>query len=226
MKEITEKILRYDPIYETEKMVKKNHWSEFDDLENMLSILMFTDHNKKKEEHLKSIGDTYHNIKWEDFKNLIKQHGFKEGLSYNFKHYDDSTKEEEAIIYYHPEKGLVIWATSYWNKKSVNGGKMYGMIQYNEDNSNDMWRVLNGCSNGTIEENYRNFDYDIREGLIHTINKIEEKFVFVNKWIKTPFLWFVDFTEEKQKGFDYKEITKNKIEKCPKELQEIIGFNK
>ena len=40
---------------------------------------------------------------------------------------------------------------------------------------------------------------------------------------KNKFLWFVNYVEENKENFDYKEITKNKILKCPKEMQEIIG---
>lgn len=161
-------------------------------------------------------------MSWQDFKSLLTTYGFKIGLEYDITH--DENEVDEAIIYYHPQKGLVLWATSFWNKKSINGGTVYGMIEW------DDWKVacnvFSGCSHGGNGEdkNIRDFSYDIREGLIHKLNRIDSTVKYLPKWQGiTPFLWFVDYNEDDVEGYDYKTITNEKILKCPKELQEIIG---
>lgn len=54
-----DKILRYDPIAETEKITGKGHWSNFSEDDNMLALLMNIQHANRKENILKSSKDTY-----------------------------------------------------------------------------------------------------------------------------------------------------------------------
>ena len=44
-----DKILRYDPIAETEKITGKGHWSNFSEDDNMLALLMNIQHANKKQ---------------------------------------------------------------------------------------------------------------------------------------------------------------------------------
>lgn len=226
----TEELLRKDSLLESEKILGKNHYSEFNKGEQGFALFKFILDNKIKEQHLKSVGDTYFNMSWNDFIALIEDYGFIEGLRYDFeapKHgfIGETDKVEEAIIYYHPYKGLILWATSYDNKDHINDGKVYGMAQY----SDNAWDIFNGCSHGDNGEkiNIRHFDKDIREGLIHTLNKIEERATLLPKWEGSykPFLWFVDYAESKKDNYDYKAITREKIRRCPKNMQDIIGLD-
>jgi len=152
MNKQTEKILTHDSLYESEKAFGDKHWSQFSKLEQGLSLLKFIDDNQKKKVHLESIGDTHYGIKWDNFLELIKQHGFVEGLKYDWltPKYNDNEDDriEEAILYYHPTKGLIIWATSYGNKDHINGGNLYGEIKANsKEDCKTIWKWLStgGC---------------------------------------------------------------------------------
>lgn len=225
MNDKTEKLLRKDSLAESEEILGNKHWSEFNRLEQEFSIFKSIRDNEIKREHLKSIGDTYYGIEWGAFINLIEQHGFKEGLKYDFiaPKYNAREKDriEQAILYYHPIKGLIIWATSHGNH--INSGKVHGMAKYNE--WEDVFSVLTGSNGDNGEdENIRYFDFDIREGLIHNINKVDNNLKLLPQWRgRLPFLWFLDYAEEKQPNYDYKVITAKKIAKCPKEMQDIIS---
>jgi len=67
---------------------------------------------------------------------------------------------------------------------------------------------------------------DTREGLFSKLAILEGAGKFLPKWTgkRRCILWFVDFIESKVPGYDYKQITLNKIRRCPKEMQEIIGM--
>jgi hypothetical protein len=231
MDQQTERILTHDSLYESEKAFGNKHWSEFNELERGLSLLKFIDDNQKKKDHLESIGDTHWGIKWNDFLKLIKQYGFVEGLKYDWlaPKYNDNEDDriEEAIIYYHPRKGLVLWATSYGNKDHINGGNLYGEIKANsKEDCNTIWKWLStgGCINSNLMI-YKT-QQDVREGLFSKLEVLESAGVFQEKWIdKNRFLWFLDYSEEKKESYDYKQISKEKIMRCPKDLQEIIGVN-
>lgn len=225
----TENILMKDSLGETEKMLGGKHWSQFDDFENGLVFVSLARDNKIKKDHLKSLGDTYWGMTWYEFKNLIKERGFVEGYSYELEYrgkYDSHSTNEEIIIYYHPEKGLIIYAESFSNKTSINGGTLYGEIQaYDKEREPVIWKWLStgGCRD--VEKGIFATSHDIREGLFSKLDTLESAGRFLNRWTdKKRFLWFVDYMEDDVEGYDYKEITREKIKKCPKELQDIIGL--
>lgn len=223
----TEEILEKDSIADTERILGDKHWSKFNNLENAFSIGNIIRDNEIKEEHLKSLKDTYFSMSWRYFKNLIQEKGFVNGYTYEID-YDNwgNPRKEEAIIYYHPQKGLIIWATSYNSKTTVNGGNLYGEIKSNsKEDEKVIWRWLSsgGCTNA--KEMIWKTSHDIREGLFSKLDTLESAGEFLNKWTnKDTFLWFVDYAEDKLEGYDYKKITNEKINKCPIELQNIIGI--
>jgi len=223
---VTEKILNKDSLAEAEQIFGGKHWSEFSDEERVFALLKAFCDNQVKAEHLKSIGDTYWGIKWNDFITLIESYGFKKGMKYDFippKHglTDEPDRIEEAIIFYHPGKGLILWATSYGNKDHINGGTVYGMTQYEKFD----WDIFSHCSHGDNGEdkNIRDFSYDIREGLIYTLNRMDKNTRLLPIWSgRKPFMFLVDYAESEVKGYNYKAITNNKLKMCPEEMQEIF----
>ena len=218
----TSEILQHDSIAETERKLNKN-WQEFDELENFDMFGNFVRDNQIKENHLKLIGDTYFNMSWTEFKNKLESYGFILGLKYDIVHENNI---DEVIIYYHKEKGLIVFADSYFNKKNVNSGNLYGEIQASskEDCHNVYnWMSTGGCINkdSLIFETQQ----DVREGLFHKLSMLESAGKFLPIWTnKNRFLWFVDYIENKVENYDYKKISHDKIMKCPKEVQEIIGI--
>lgn len=218
----TEKILRKDSIAETEKVLGDKDYHKFNGDENLLMMGRFLVDNEIKNEHLESIGDTHFKMTWQEFKQLIIGKGFIAAMEYDIQHDDDV---DEFIIYYNPQKGLIITATSFWNKRSVNGGTLYGEIQANsEDDVNTIFNWLS--TGGCIDKDKLIFStsHDVREGLFSVLDELETAGRFLPKWTdKNSFLWFLDYNETKMEKYDYKEISKEKLLRCPKEMQEIVG---
>ncbi len=221
MNKITETILNRDSIAETEKIIGKDY-REFSDDENMLMLAKAFHDNSQKDEYLKSLGDTHFRIKWNEFKDLIKSKGFIPALEYDF-HYENRTTEE-FIIYYHSD-GLIITATSYWNKKDLNGGIIYGEIEANNKEScSEIFRWMG--SGGIIKDSELTFEFsfDVREGLFSKLEELSKNGTFHNPWIeKKRFFWFVDYVEDDVKGYDYKAINEQKLSRCPAEMLKILG---
>lgn len=207
-------VKRSDILADVEKVTGK-HWSEFNDSENGLALMLHLAESKRLEKEFKSMEDTYFGIHWNEFKELLIKNGFKEGLSYDF---DYQGSVDEAIIYYHTD-GIIVFATSFGNKSSVNEGKAYLEMK-----GEDCWNLLHsgGLYNKTewLWSNY----FDIREGMFQEINKLKTNCEILKQWRKPDsWLWFVDYTESKAKDYDYKEITNRKIELLPEECRYILN---
>lgn len=226
-----DKILRYDPIAEAEKITGKGHWSNFSEDDNMLALLMNIQHANRKEDILKSSKDTYFSMSWDYLIDILQKNEFELGTEWSFV--DDQwgkINNEKAAIYYR-EDGVVVYAESYNNGTSVNSGKCYYELELKEDvNKNEVFCLIHtGC---WYDENKIENELDIREGLIHELNKAARYGNFIRKWENRNHLWILDYMESKNKishndkyevwNKQYQEITKEHISNCPKELQDIV----
>jgi hypothetical protein len=216
--------LNCDVIAETEKIFNKS-WKDFNELEQAVCILNASRLSNEKKEILKNAADTYHSMKWKDFKELLFSNGFVRAYSYKFNSED---RKEEAIILYKKEKGLIVFATSFWNMDVVNDGHLYGEIKekYKKVHGNLFRHISTG---GCIDSEKRIYStqQDVREGLFYKLAMLECYGDFLPYWIeKNKFLWFLDYTETEDDKYDYKKITKRKIDKCPQEFKDIIYKNK
>lgn len=225
MDTLTERILEQDTIAETEKILGKEHWSVFTKEENMFCLAKAMSDNQNKDNHLKNIGDTHFSMTWDELKALLSRKGFVNALTYEFEYIGrDETRMEEAIIYYHPDKGMVVYADSYFGKTRVNGGNLYAEIQANRpEDEQTIWRWLStgGCRDH--ERRIYETSHDIREGLFSKLDTLATAGKFLPEWTnKDRFLWFVDYMENKEPDYDYKAITQSKIEKCPEAFRKII----
>jgi hypothetical protein len=220
MNEKTKSILTGDTIAETEKFLGKR-WNEFSDEENSFMMFRAILDNDKKRDHLASIGDTFFNMEWQTFKDLLTRKGFIEGYSYHFL---GGEYNEEYIVWYNLDKGWVISAESY-GEKSVNGGKLYAEIRANsKDDWNDIFMWMS--SGGLLDESAGTFStsHDVREGLFSKLDELGKHGQFLSAWTeKNKFLWFLDYSETRIENHDYKKISQSKIDKFPAELRKLIG---
>ena len=232
-------LLKFDAISEMERLAGKTH-NDFNEEEKLTMLSMFTYGNKLKEKALKEINDTYFSMTWVEFKNLMKWNNFKIGYTYTFEY--DKT-DREAILYYNHE-GIVIWATSYY--ESLNSAKLYAQISYDgivefETKVNSFWNTsyeslvmteelqqayksLNSFSHDAFMyiKDGLHISLDCREGVLYKLNEVRKHFKFNKVWTKSPFLWFLDYSEEKG-NYDYVAITKKKILNSSPELQKIVN---
>lgn len=226
MNERTKAILEFDPIATAEEIVGKRHeqWDSNGD-EAQLALGLCFMANREKAAHLASLGDTHFGISWEDFKAIATAYGFKPGFCQKFAGtgWGDKGVEEEEIIFFHEEKGMILHAESY-NGKDVNSAKVYCEVKTDETREKEQWAALNGCSfggngNGTVEVNV-----DVREGFLFHLNALSEVFEFSKTWTKVPFLWFLNYMDTKDANYNYDNINNAKIKKAAPEVQKIIGI--
>ncbi len=218
----TQAILDADPVATAEEILGKSHeeWNLETDAQTVLGLAYFT--SKIKEKHLKKNEDTYFAISWKNFLEIAKKHNFKIGYSKNFigtGWSDDGTVEEEVILF-DDENGLIIYAESFDGTR-VNNAKLYGEAFTNGPIEEKHRRALNGSSHEYNENGTVSFDFDIREGFVFYLNKMLHTFEFSKTWTNVPFLWFLNYMENKTEK-DYEAINRRKIAESAPEVSKII----
>lgn len=216
-------VMEFDPLAQAEKIFDNKHWSEFSDDEMKASMGLTLLFNERKNEILQKSHDTQHDthfsMDWDEFEEIVTSNGFRMGYEEKFPYEDHY---EKAVMFYR-EDGLLIWVTSFWNMKSVNGGTLYGEIKLNDISNRSR---IPSCSNGffDFENNKLHFDTDVREGLIWFINQMKQHGEFIPQWEENnKFLWFLNFGyDEKNNSDSYKEISKNKMIKFCDEAKRIV----
>lgn len=224
MNETTKDMLNFDPIATAEALIGKRHedWDLETDGMAALGLAMLT--NEAKKNHLESIGDTHYGTTWQDFIEIAKAYGFKCSFCKKFTGtgWSDKGVEEEEIIFFHEEKGLILHAESF-DGKSVNSAKVYGEVKLTGDKfEENQWEALRGCSHGGNENGTLSFNVDVREGFRFHLDAISEAFEFSKVWTTVPFLWFLNYMDTKDKNYNYKKINKQKINACTPEVRKII----
>lgn len=146
MNEKTKNILNFDPIATAETLLGKRHEDWDTKTDGMAALVLAVTTNQRKVEYLKSIGDTYFGITWIDFIEIAKAYGFKSGYFQKFTGTGRSNKgvEEEEIIFFHKEKGLILHAESY-DGESVNNANVYGEVKIGDKFEKNQWEALNGA---------------------------------------------------------------------------------
>lgn len=223
MNELTRDILNFDPVAAAETLIGKRHeeWDTETDGRAALGLVLAA--NQAKMEHLESIGDTHFGTTWQEFIEIAKAYGFKNGYCQKFTGNDWSDKcVEEEIIFFHEEKGLILHAESYGGE-SVNSAKVYGEVKTNDGNlEKKHWEALNGCSHGGNGNGTMYFEVDVREGFRFHLDALSEVFEFSKSWTKVPFLWLLNYMDTEDKNYNLEKINKQKINASTPEVSKII----
>lgn len=227
-------LLNEDPIAITERATGKGHWSNFDEQDMMAALFVNMLSGERKENALKSTNDTYFGMSWDYLMEVLKENGFKVGTEWEFvdDQWDNKKpKHEKAGIYYRTD-GVVVFAESHSNKKSVNSGKCFYELQRKEDVEKQDFKMLVRTGHSWEDGNKLENEIDIREGLIHNLKKAEQCGNFLRKWESRNSIWILDYMESKTKidhdssidvwGRQYKEVTESHLQNCHKELLDIM----
>jgi hypothetical protein len=216
--DLVEQVLNFDPLASAEEMTGESY--KTCKLTEAIGVLSHFDHNQRKRELLKSIGDTYFSMTWDELKALLPNLGFQILAIEEFPGDDNHT--EEMIFAWDPVRSALLTAHSYWGRKSVNTGTVY--FCWKPTDRND-W-ALNRCSSSPLEVNGeyvgRSYGYDIREGLKHFLETADRKGTFFKKWPGKPWLWLLNFSDTRDKNYNYDAINARRISMLPKEVQELI----
>ena len=216
--------INVDPVALAEDFIGKRHeeWDTETDGMIALGIAMAT--NNAKVERFKEMGDTYFGVTWAEFLKLVKDYGFKVGYSEKFtgiNQWEKKSVEEEEVIFYNEERGLILYAESY-NGTSVNSAEVYAEVKIGEFITDEQREALNGCSHGVNEIGTMYVQIDVREGLRFHLEALFKAFELSKTWSTVPFLWFLNYMDIRDKDYDYMKINRRKLDACMPEVSKII----
>ena len=180
--------------------------------------------------------DTHANISLTDLVAIVTTFGFEEGYRRQFiSNFDNAPTSEDEVIFYHEEKGLILYAETYRKSvinpcSSVNSAKIYGEVITNRETLTDKQRnALIDCSHNGIKKGSIQFDIDYRCGFLTKLSSIAKAFEFSKSWSGVPPLWFLNHVEVAALGRDYykagetaNRINQRKIVQCTPEVRKII----
>lgn len=159
------------------------------------------------------VKDTFQNMSWDEFIQLIESMGFKKGFEHTFWR----PTECREIIYYR-EDGLIVWATESF-KNQVNSGSVHGELRLN-DRSKHTPNIKTWSSDR--HGNDLVFEIVVENGVFKTLEDLLQHGTLKKQWDHHHFLWFVNHRESKAKDYNFERITKEKIAKLPQECIDIL----
>ncbi len=186
---------------------------------------------------LSELGDTYWGISWQAFLEIIDDLGFDiiEDRQFTYDTGDGRVRYPVNLIAAHVGKKLLLHATSWIDVdedgaevETVNDGTIYGAA-YLEDSPDRpaAWKMFAGCSGGPLrEDNVWPFSFDVREGLVTRLMRIEEQATLVDWNDPDRILCLFDYSENKKHG-DAWLLRRDKIfASAPESVRSFIGFPK
>jgi len=204
------KALQFDPVLEAEKRMGVSY--KEDERVVWASMALMHEHAKEKNALLFLNNDTSFDQTLEQFMGVLSKMRFDLVLEDPIP----NTQDKLRILWGH---GVLICFDSYWDDKSVNGGKAYFNYQ-------GPWNAMHRCSSGFAGkvdgQSVWLGDYDVREGLRNCLQSMEEKGTILETWVQRPFLWLLDYNEPKVEGYDYKAITESRIARLPEHIIKAI----
>lgn len=224
MDNTTRDLLNFDPLDYAERLTGESCHTE---ATGMLGMALAMNHNRIKNEHLKTLGDTTYGDKLDRYTQIITEMGFEQVLDLPFtgKSYNgDDPREEHYFIYAHRDGLLLSFDTFGGN--SVNGGKVCYCWKPSGPANQTYGLTSSGCfRNYDSPDRYWAGDHDCREALQYKLNALRENGTFLQKWPADHniFLWLLHYMDTKVDGYDYKAITAERLAMLPDWVQEMIG---
>lgn len=218
-------LLKFDPLGEAERMTGKDYKNDEDT--SALGFLLAMDHNERKANALRASGDSSFRISFENFVLLAVNKGFVEiyrGHFYDVGESWSSGREETYLVMW--RDGVLLTLESYG--ESVNMAKMYYNLEVGQGTLDDNFYRPEGGGRWNREAyDEGRFIYvgniDVREGFVFHLNELEAHGNFVSPWVEAPFLWLLNYTDTRDKDYNYEELNRKRIAQFPAEIREAIN---
>lgn len=202
--------LDYDALDHAERITGVEY--KKDEGTTLMGITLMQANNAKKNALLKATADVHWGMTMAEWLAAVEQMGFR-------LLHSEAVKDTGDTYYILWRDGILLVAESYWKGRSVNSAKCYFNFR---GPRNAMRRCSNSFAGGTDDDPIWAGDYDSREGLRYTLEKMQAEGELLSKWVKQPFLWILSYADTKEEGYDYEAINKERIARLPDDVRAAI----
>lgn len=162
---------------------------------------------------------------WRECTKIILENGFEVGYKEEYAVKGLNGTIDEIVLYYHKEKGLVLFAESYRNKNFIDKLKLYGELNSaTVDFTTEQMYASHYCSKTTPNKLTTSFYFDTKEELFGKLNKLEKNFEFCKKWTCFPPSFHFFISDETIQKLNFNKIRMERIMASKKEVREIMGL--
>ena len=210
-------LLEFDAIDAAEKLTSTSYKDSSATL--AIGIGLFIDANNLKRRVLSSLDDTYSRTTLAEYLRIAKEEGFEIVLEVPFTGHDN--KQVKLFVLFNKADGILLCFDTYGGDK-VNGGKFY----YNWTPNGSWHEAYQFTSSGGFREINGHLiwsgDHDCKEALRAHLAGLRDHGKFVTPWKVQPFLWLLHYMDTKVDGYDYKAITKSRIDQFADKVKQAI----
>ena len=215
--ETLDKILSFDPLEAAERLTGSSYKESPGTAS--LGMAMAQEHNRLKSRALSKAHDTFYDITFDDYLEVLKSLGFKELLSGVITGTEDEW-EDKWVVYW--RDGVLIFSDSYWGGKGLNSGNAY----FNYSSDDEKGPRPQGFSGSVVLDDTGGRVWvgsiDVRQGLRHRLTAMEQNGRLLGVWVEQPFLWLLHYNDTKTPGYSSKDINKQRVAQLPIEVQKAI----
>ena len=181
------------------------------------------DDDERRDDYFRHNNDSFNGMPWNSFIQIVENYGFTLGYFAEFE--GESKITEREAIYYLKEKGILLYAFTRGGF-CVDNATLWGQF-YAPHNNLDLTKIrgLSGlCTIYTEHYKAMEFFLDVKEGFVYKTDVLVTNFDFYAAWKSMGVLNFANYMERKYQEQQVISISYNKVEKCGKEVIDIV-FN-
>lgn len=213
-------ILDFDPFAAAEKITGESYKDSA--LTKELGMALLAEHSAQKAEVLSGEDDTHFRMTFADLRRIYDELGFQVIHEHEFVGSYNGVREAFLVLW---RDGVLATAESYSGDR-VNTTSLYYNWRANDEES----AVRLRSSGRFVTEALDRGEYidignrQVREGLRRTIKDMDANGTFLNPWIETPHLWFVDYSQSRNDyDYDSTRIRRQVMSTFPQEIQDAIS---
>lgn len=239
-----DRLLEFDPLHTMEKLTGKSYKEPGQEL---AGLAFHVTHTKKRQQELERRGDTSHVTDFQTHLDLALGLGFEVVFTMEFdSNYKvdgtDTPYRERYLLLFDPKRGALMTLESFMGTRR-NGSTMYFNWQATEEYkaaTGKYWPPVRGSGGfDPVDPTIGRFDaledpsvelvyngsLDMREAMLHNIEKLDKAGRWVTPWAHQPFLWLLTYMEKNRRDENrdyFKDINAERIAQLPAHVQEAI----
>jgi hypothetical protein len=233
------KLLNMDPLLEAEKLTGKSYKEDADT--SGIGMLLHMQKGDAVRREMEERDDTHYSTPFADTLRIYLEEGFVPIFERTYKdsRWDRDETTDYKVLW---RNGVIAAIESYGGGDRVpttNTNSIYGNWHPNEG-LESRWDFTSSGHFSRHGEGYDEYEteeeraadpwvwvghWDMRTGLRHTLNRLDNNGKWLTEWVDDPWLWLHSYTEERDDNgkLDLDALTAQKVAEFPEDIKNMIN---